>query len=71
MPRPTKDSTEKLIPSGMRVTPLQMMRIERIAARDGLSVAEHQRRAVDLYCELYEKKHSLPTLTTADLPPAT
>lgn len=71
MPRPAKDSSERLIPAPMRVTPLQMMRLERIATRDGLNIAEHQRRAVDVYCELYEKKHSLPTLTTADLPPTT
>lgn len=71
MPRPTKDEAEKLIPAPMRITPLQKMRIERIAARDGLGVAEHQRRAVDVYCELFEKKHGLPTLTTADLPPST
>lgn len=68
MPRPKLADTEKLVSFPVRMTQRQMARLERIAVSDGLPVAEHMRRALDLYTEAREIEYNLPFLPLGTLP---
>jgi hypothetical protein len=53
---------EKLQPITIRITPMQMLRLERVTAYDGLPTQDHIRRALDQYLNEYEKAHKLAPL---------
>lgn len=54
---------EKMLPLSLRITPMQMRRLERITALDGLPTQDHIRRALDVYMNQYEKQNGLRPLT--------
>jgi len=54
---------DKMVPLSVRVTPMQLSRLERITAFDGLPTQDHIRRALDTYINRYDKEHGLRPLS--------
>ena len=57
---------EKMVPLTIRITPMQLSRLERATAFDGLPTQDHIRRALDAYMNKYDKEHGLRPLTESN-----